>query len=75
MADMNDNTEFVIVSQCYPIWAKLIRRDRDDVFEPVIAWRIAVDDPARRPVPICPMRGELSLDDIGDFFNTPEAAE
>lgn len=71
MADMSDDTEFVIVAQSYPMWARLIFHDRE-IQEPVIAWRIALNDPARRPVPICPMRGALNLDDIGDFVTAPE---
>jgi hypothetical protein len=70
---MSDDTDFVIVPQSYPMWAVLIRRKDDELAEPVIAWRIAVNDSAQRPVPICPMRGELNLDDIGDFVTTAKA--
>ena len=64
---MSNGSEFVIVPQAYPMWAVLIFRSNKQISEPVVAWRIAVNDPTRRPVPISPMRGELNLDDIGDY--------
>jgi hypothetical protein len=75
LADMSDDTEFVIVPQGYPIWAIKMLRDGGKVPEPVIAWRIAVNGTARPPIPISPMRGELNPDDIGDYVTTPKVAK
>ena len=46
MTDMGDETEFVTIPQSCPIWALRSSADKKEpVAEPVIAWRIAVDDP------------------------------
>ena len=75
MTDMGDETEFVTIPQSYPIWAlRFPAGSKESTPEPVIAWRIAVGDPTQRPIPICPMRGALNPDEIGEYVTTPDIA-